>query len=122
MLRYDFGLGWWQEQSDRPELSWPGSRGRPANDIGAAVLSLARSALSAKAIASIETWVKTSGTSVEELNSLLVVVGWQCVGESLHRLWGDTPALRMVSDDAGAIEARARRTSFAPRARCRLRS
>jgi hypothetical protein len=76
----------------------------PANDVGAAVLALARSG-SPDAIARLTRWLSESSTPAEQADELLIVAGWQLHDGRPKQLWGHRTALhvRRAPDGRGHL-------------------
>lgn len=73
----------------------------PADDAGAAMLALARSA-APEAIRLLNRWLSASGIPEDEANDLLVIAGWQLHDGRLGRLWGHRPAFCVRRSPDGA--------------------
>jgi hypothetical protein len=74
----------------------------PANEVGAAVLALARSGQS-QAVAAIERWIGRAKMDPAELASMLVLAGWLVSEGKLVRLWGQKDAHRLHRSAEGKV-------------------
>lgn len=75
-----------------------------ANEVGAAILALARSG-APEAVDLITRWLAESGTPAEQADEILIVAGWQMREGGLRRLWGHRRAhhVREAADGPGRL-------------------